>query len=143
MIVVPDTNVWLMWSEKLGWEKSFPANVGQPSVLVATIVLQELLAGARNTAEREYFTALFRLACRYRKVINPPAAAWVLSGLTLAKLARRRRLGAARLRSLRNDVLLAATALAHGAAVLTYHRADFTLISTVLPVEFLAPERAG
>lgn len=143
MIVVPDTNVWLMWSGKPGWEKSFPAGAGQPSVLVATIVLQELLAGARNAAEREYFTALFRLARRYRKVINPPAAAWVLSGLTLAKLARHRRLGAARLRSLRNDVLLAATALAHGATVLTYNRADFTLISKVLPVEFRAPERAG
>ena len=109
MIVVPDTNVWLMWSGKPGWEKSFPAGVGQPSVLVATIVLQELLAGARDTAEREYLTALFRLARRYRKVINPPAAAWVLSGAT----------------------------------VLTYNRADFTLVRSVLPVEFLAPESAG
>lgn len=141
MILVPDTNVWLAWSGKLG-RKSFPASVGQPWVLVATIVLQELLAGARSTVEREYFTALFRLARRHGRVVNPPAAAWVLSGLTLAKLAGRR-LGAARLRSLRNDVLLAATALTQRAAVLTYNRADFMLIRSVLPVEFLAPEGAS
>jgi predicted nucleic acid-binding protein len=42
------------------------------------------------------------------------------------------------MRSLRNHTLLAATALVHGAAVLTYNQADFAAIASVLPVRFLS-----
>ena len=60
-----------------------------------------------------------------------------MSGYSL--LARRQRVGSGRLRALRNDVLLAATALLHGAAVMTRNREDFALIAAVLPVRVVAP----
>ena len=45
-----------------------------------------------------------------------------------------------RVRVLRNDVLLAATALVHGATVLTYSPTDVALIRRVLPVSYTVPE---
>ncbi|MGH7673100.1 MAG: hypothetical protein ACREMC_09370 [Gemmatimonadales bacterium] len=48
-------------------------------------------------------------------------------------------MGAARLRALRNDVLLAATAWVHDAAVMTKNRADFARIAEVLPVRVVGP----
>ena len=71
----------------------------------------------------------------------PPAAAWILAGQALGVLARRGRLGAARLRALRDDVLLAATAWAYDAAVMTHTRADFTRIASILPVRIVEPPR--
>ena len=62
-----------------------------------------------------------------------------MSGQALNLLVRQRRLGPARLRALRNDVLLGATALAYGAAVMTRNRADFALIAKVLPVRVVGP----
>jgi len=58
-------------------------------------------------------------------------------------LANQHRLSGAQLRSLRNDILLAATALAYGASVLTYNREDFALIAGVLPVRFAVPDDGG
>jgi len=80
--------------------------------------------------------------CRHTHCwLEPPvaSAAWVLSGQALHILAHRQRVGSDRLRALRNDVLLAATALLHGAAVMTRNREDFALIAAVLPVRVVAP----
>lgn len=142
MKTFPDTNVWISW---LGGRTAAPPQSGldRYQVFLTTIALQELWAGLRSRGEARDLNALLDVATRRRRLVNPPAAAWIMTGRALRQLASRRRLGAARLGNLRTDVLLAATALAHGAAVLTYNRADFTLISTVLPVEFRAPERAG
>jgi len=79
------------------------------------------------------------LAWRQRRLLNPPTGAWILSGQVLEVLARRGGFGPARLRVLRNDVLLAATAFVHGAAVMTRNRADFARIAAVLPVRVVGP----
>ncbi len=76
---------------------------------------------------------------RHRPLLTPPAAAWILSGQALQVLEQRGRMGAARLRALRNDVLLAATAWVHDAAVMTKNRADFARIAEVLPVRVVGP----
>lgn len=112
---------------------------GRPRVFLTTIALQELWAGARSAGERAYCESLYALARRAGRLLNPPAPAWILAGQALGLLARNGRLGAGRLRALRNDVLLAATALAYDAAVLTHNRADFALIAEVLPIRYLSP----
>ena len=112
-------------------------------VFLSSIVIQELWAGARTAEHRAYAERVHVLAWRHRRLLNPPAAAWILSGQALQLLARRGRYGAARLRSLRNDVLLAATALVHGAAVMTRNRADFARIAEVLPVRVVGPDLTG
>ena len=112
---------------------------GRAHVFVATIVLQELWAGAGTAAQRLYLERLYRLAREQRRLLNPPSAAWILAGQTLRILACTHRLGSSRLRALRNDVLLAATALFHGVAVITRNADDFALIAAVLPIRVVAP----
>lgn len=138
MKVCPDTNVWLEWSRSAA--ASLRIDQGRLRVHLATIVLQEIWAGARTAEERAFVERLHALAARHRRVLNPPTPAWILSGQVLALLARRRRLAPARLRALRNDVLLAVTALMHGAAVLTRNLGDFRLVAEVLPVRVVAPQ---
>ncbi|HEV2670634.1 MAG TPA: PIN domain-containing protein [Gemmatimonadales bacterium] len=134
MKVCPDTNCWI----GRGLEEG-PAGRRGARVLLVTVVLQELWAGAGTTEGRAYVERLYTLAWRQRRLVNPPTGAWILSGQALEVLARRRAYGPARLRALRNDVLLAATAFVHGAAVMTRDRADFAPIAEVLPVRIVEP----
>lgn len=138
MRAFPDTNVWIAWGVA-GQPSVPPRGRERYELFLTTIALQELWAGVRSPREARDLQALFDAAHRRRRLANPPAAAWLLAGRALHRLARRRRIRAARLRAMRNDVLLAATAVAHGAVVLTYNRADFALIRRVLPVRFLTP----
>lgn len=138
MRVIPDTDVWIIWSKGAPKDWSL-GEYGEALPFLATITLQELWAGARSPAERAYYERLLVHAQRRRKVLNPPAAAWILAGQALGMLARRRAFGPARLRALRNDVLLAATAWAYDAAVMTHNRADFATIAEVFPVRVVSP----
>ena len=138
MRVVPDTNVWIAWLARAPRDFLL-AGGSRARVFVTTMALQELWAGARSAAERASCERLYELARRRRRLLNPPAPVWILSGQALNLLVRQRRLGPARLRALRNDVLLGATALAYGAAVMTRNRADFALIAKVLPVRVVGP----
>ncbi len=138
MRVIPDTTVWIDWltetpvSFQLGRD-------GHAKLLVSTIALQELWAGAQLAAERADCERLLHTAQRQRRLVNPPATAWILAGQVLSVLARRSLFGPARLRVLRNDVLLAATAWAYDAAVMTYDQDDFSRIAAVLPVRVVSP----
>ena len=138
MRVIPDTNVWIAWLAAAPRSLELGAH-GRAWVLVSTIALQELWAGAQIESQRADCERLFQTARLRDRLVNPPIAAWILAGQTLALLARRGRLGPARLRALRNDVLLAATAWAHEAAVMTHNRADFRTIAEVLPVRVVEP----
>lgn len=137
MKVCPDTNCWIEGALEAG--SAHQVGGERIHVFLTSLVLQELWAGARTAEDRAYAERVHLLAWRHRRLLNPPAAAWILSGQALQLLARRSRYGAARLRSLRNDVLLAATALVHGAAVMTRNRADFARIAEVLPVRVVGP----
>lgn len=140
MTVFPDTNIWIGWLGG-GDEPTAGGGGGRQHVFLTTIALQELWAGiAPSSRHARDLVALYRFAARRRRIVNPPAAAWVVSGQALQELARARHFGGARMRSLRNDTLLAATALVYGAAVLTYNQADFAAIAGVLPVRFLSPD---
>jgi predicted nucleic acid-binding protein len=130
--VCPDTNCWI--ARLLDPDRGHRVGERRVTVLLTTIVLQELWAGARTPEQRAYAEQVYHLARRHRRLLTPPAAAWILSGQALRLLARRHRFSSTRLRSLRNDVLLAATALVHRAAVLTYDQRDFDRIAQVLPV---------
>jgi predicted nucleic acid-binding protein len=134
---VPDTNVWLAWFARA--PERFPlASGGRVRVYLTTIALQELWAGTRSRDERDHCDRLYELARTRGRLLNPPGAAWILAGQGLNVLSRRGRLGPARLRALRNDVLLAAAAFTHGAAVMTRDVRDFERIAEVLPVRVVA-----
>src|SRR5256885_17001710 len=133
MRVVPDTNVWITWSARAPEDLSL-GDRGDALPFLATITLQELWAGARSTADRAYCERLLVEAQRHGKLLNPPAAAWILAGQALGVLARRGRLGAARLRAVRNDVLVAPPPRGYDAAGVTPNRAHFTPNTSTLPV---------
>jgi len=128
--VCPDTHCWL---------EPLVTRAPRTNLLLASVVMHELWAGAPSPGERAFIEHLYLLARRDRRLINPPPAAWILSGQALHVLARAHAVGSGRLRGLRNDVLLAATALLHGAAVMTRNHDDFALIAAVLPVRVVAP----
>lgn len=133
-MVIPDTNVWVAWFRAGRW--SLEMETPGRRILVSTIVLQELWAGDRGGDERRDLDALYALAHRHRRLLNPTAVDWIISGRALASLARDRRVQPARLRALRNDVLLAVTGVTRDAEVLTRNAADFALIEGVLPVRY-------
>src|SRR2546425_4710906 len=92
MRVIPDTNVWITWSARAPEDLSL-GDRGDALPFLATITLQELWSGARATADRAYCERLLVEAQRHGKLLNPPAAAWILAGQALGVLARRRLLG--------------------------------------------------
>src|SRR5437879_10661685 len=94
MRVIPDTNVWITWSARAPEDLSL-GDRGDALPFLATITLQELWAGARARADRAYCERLLVEAQRHRKLLNPPAAAWILAGQTLGLLARHRVFGPA------------------------------------------------
>lgn len=130
MKICPDTNCWIEGRLAPG---------GRARVFLVTIVLQEMWAGAHTPNERTYVERLHALAWQQRRLLNPPTGAWTLSGQVLEVLARSGRFGSGRLRVLRNDVLLAATAFVYGAAVMTNNILDFQRIAEVLPVRVVTP----
>ena len=87
MRVIPDTNVWITWSARAPEDLSL-GDRGDALPFLATITLQELWAGARSTADRAYCERLLVEAQRHGKLLNPPAAAWILAGQALGVLAR-------------------------------------------------------
>ena len=79
------------------------------------------------------------LAREHGRLLNPPAAAWIVSGQVLREISATHRVGGPRLRALRNDVLLAATAVSYDATVLTSNVKDFELVARFLDVRYRAP----
>ncbi len=138
VIVLPDTNVWLRWLRARA-TTGLADRGDRLRVYLSAIVLQELWAGARDRREALDLDRIHDLARQAGKLVTPPAAAWILSGQALAALAAKRHLGSARLWTLRNDVLFAASAVLLGATVLTENIRDFTVIAGVLPVEYRSP----
>ncbi len=95
MRVIPDTNVWITWSARAPEDLSL-GDRGDALPFLATITLQELWAGARSTADRAYCERLLVEAQRHGKLLNPPAAAWILAGQALGGGARWERRDCAR-----------------------------------------------
>jgi len=63
-----------------------------------------------------------------RPILTPTEKNWIESGQILVAIRADKGLERARLRDLHFDVLIALTALTHGATLITSNRADFELI---------------
>lgn len=141
MNAVPDTNVWVRWlRDRVPLRRSPQCEAWR--VHLSSIVLHELWAGVRNRREADDLRRLYTLARRRHRLVTPPAPAWIRSGQVLSELAHTRRFGPARLRSIRNDVLLAVSASFADATVLTDNVADFEVIAAITPVRYERVEPA-
>jgi predicted nucleic acid-binding protein len=95
-------------------------------IRTSAVVLAELWRGATKQREREFLKVLER----NHRILTPTEKNWIESGEILAKIYTDRGFEPAKLRDLHFDVLIALTARAHGARLVTSNRADFELIAS-------------
>jgi predicted nucleic acid-binding protein len=105
-----------------------------PRTHMCSVVVQELLAGARTARHRRLAAAIYEPFERARRIVVPTHRVWKDTGRVLATLwnhlpAFRSRLA----RGLVNDALIALSARSIGAAVVTRNEDDFRLIREVHP----------
>lgn len=89
-----------------------------------SVVLAELWRGASSSVDRK----VIRTLERNHPILSPTANHWLESGHLLAEIHDDKGLQPAKLRDVHFDVLIALTARAHGARLITTNRADFEMI---------------
>ncbi|MGA7521178.1 MAG: type II toxin-antitoxin system VapC family toxin [Acidobacteriaceae bacterium] len=97
----------------------------------SSVVLAELWRGVSSRKERDFLLELER----NHPVLTPTENIWLESGRLLARIRAERGTDAAKLRTLHFDVLIALTARAHGARLITSNRADFQIIQHYRPFQ--------
>jgi len=104
----------------------FTVRLLQSSFIVrcSSVVLHELLRGARTPLERKFVTEL-RRRCR---VLTPTEQHWSQAAEILRRMRRSERYEATKIRNLVFDVLIALSARSIGATVVTSNRDDFQTI---------------
>jgi predicted nucleic acid-binding protein len=90
----------------------------------SSVVLAELWRGVASVVDRKVVETLQRS----HPTLTPTTNNWVESGQVLAKIRAGKGFEPHKLRDLHFDVLIALTARAHGARVITSNREDFELI---------------
>jgi predicted nucleic acid-binding protein len=93
-------------------------------IRTSSVVLAELWRGATRPDERTFLRALEK----NHPIFTPTERHWLESGELLGKIRGNRGLAPEQLRDLHFDVLIALTARAHGARLITSNRSDFELI---------------
>ena len=97
---------------------------GAPIVRNSSVVLAELWRGATARADVEFVRWM---QVNFR-TLTPTESNWIESGQILATMQVDHGFEPKKLRDLHFDVLIALTARAHGARLITSNRADFELI---------------
>ncbi len=99
----------------------------------SSVVLHELLRGARTATERKF---VFELS-RQCQVLTPTEQQWLKAAEILHRLRRREHYEAAKVRELAFDVLIALSARSIGASVITTNHTDFQAIQRDVPFHLL------
>lgn len=103
-------------------EGRFRSTVGL--VRSSSVVLAELWRGASSRKEREFLHEMER----NHPILTPTESNWLESGRLLARIRTETGMDSSKLRALHFDVLIALTARAHGARLVTSNRDDFQMI---------------
>jgi predicted nucleic acid-binding protein len=93
-------------------------------IRTSAVVLAELWRGASKPAERAFLKELQK----NHPILTPSETNWVESAEILGKIRMDQGSSPEKLRELHFDVLIALTARANGAKVITTNRADFEMI---------------
>lgn len=93
-------------------------------IRTSSVVLSELWRGATKPAERAFLKELEK----NHPLLTPSEGNWVESGQILEKIRADKGYAPEKLRDLHFDVLIALTARAYGARLVTSNRTDFELI---------------
>ena len=112
-----------------------------PSTFLSSIVLHELLVGAKTVEKaRQIREVLLGPLVRAGRVITPSHSAWDQAGSAIATMARKEGRDLRSVpKSLVNDFLLAASCRESGVALITENTGDFQLIGKYLKHDHLPP----
>jgi len=99
------------------------------------VVVLELYAGASSIRDRRLVASVVAAFDRADRLLAPPAAVYEDAGHVLRTLRQSHGYQAATAGSLVNDVLIALSARAIGATVMTKNARDFTAIRRVRPFD--------
>ncbi|MBY0249294.1 MAG: PIN domain-containing protein [Nitrospiraceae bacterium] len=102
----------------------------------SSVVLHELLRGARAATERKFVLELSRRC----QVVTPTEQQWLKAAEILNQLRRREHYEVIKLRELAFDVLIALSARNIGASVITTNHTDFRAIQRELSFHLLCWE---
>lgn len=128
MIFVLDSSVFIDNLRTLRHREKIRSLTGV--IRTSSVVLAELWRGVANTSDREFLEAL----AKNYPILTPTEKNWVESGELLARIRADHGFTPAKLRDLHFDVLIALTARAHGARLITTNRTDFELINRYRPI---------
>jgi len=124
-LAILDTSVYLEHFRKGLFKKELQA--GDFLIRNSAVVLAELYRGCRRAEERE---AIEELASNF-PILTPTERIWLESGRILSQLSEKKGYSCEKLRNLHFDVLIALSARASGAWVLTLDGSDFEEIRKI------------
>lgn len=124
-----DTNIWIDWINQ-GRYESLLLDKGAVKYL-SSIVLMELYAGAYKPKDTKQVDQLVLPFQRTQRIINPTIENYREAGRIMAKLKDRHGFQTKKTVGLSHDILIALTARAIGATVLTANRNDFEMIQNL------------
>lgn len=99
-----------------------------PNLYFSSVVIEELLAGARSPVERKNVELLYLPFEQAGRIVTPSHAHWKATGNLLARIFRVQSSARSKLPHLVADCLIAISTRAIGATVYTRNREDFELI---------------
>jgi len=128
-----DANVYLSAIRSAPYYAAFRHVLGQimPNTWLSSVVLQELLRGARGDLGRAAVRRVTRALERAERVVAPIHADWVQAGMAQGRIWDEE--PSRRSKVLQNDILIACSARRIGAVVVTENVGDFSLIARHVP----------
>lgn len=141
MSVVLDTNIYIGYKAELRTSRT------SRGVLVCTVVVHELIAGAADETAKKALLLLKEQADKSGRLITPTAEDWIEAGKVLYALRhglKSRRKGktpsipAPEVQRITRDVLVARTARRHRAAIVTNNVKDYEQIARFCAVRVIS-----
>lgn len=129
-----DTSVYIGHWERGLYEESLDQARKAFIFRHSAVVLSELRRGARTREAERTVARLYGLAAM---VWEPTAADWWEAGRLIRAIGDAHDWDRSKRRDFQNDALIALTARAHGATVVTANREDFELLGSALHVPVL------
>ena len=136
MRVVLDTNVYLSLlqdRQEITKQRDLLARI-LPQTWLSSVVLHELLAGARGDLGRASVRRAMASLERVGRVFAPDPKDWALAGAVRGKIWEQRR--ELRTKVLTNDILIACSSARIGAFVVTNNRHDFAIVQAHIAFRF-------
>lgn len=135
MAYVLDTNVFIDVEQSDAFAEAASHFLATHAVRVSSVVVAELIVGARTTSTRKRVLENLRAQAAVLGEVTPTSEDWQMAATAWVKLSP----ASTERRSVWNDLLLAASCARSGAILVTSNRDDLKRIARHIPVRHVAP----